>query len=276
MDRLTSMSVFVKVVDLGSFAAAAKELRLSPPMIGKHIRFLEERLGSQLINRSTRRQNLTELGRDYLDHCRHLLEEAEAGDALAEEALREPHGKLRIATSLAFGSYCLTPAVVQFMKKYPEASIELVLSDRMTDLLKESIDAAIRFGTLTDSTMMSRSLSPYTGVICAAPSYLAERGIPKHPTDWSITNAFAIRAGMMDRDGLYRDQKVKFRSLSAAVSASTVHLVCDMLRWQVPALCCSVTRYLQTISLQAACKSCCPTTRSRSARARFFGPRTAR
>ena len=149
----------------------------------EHIRFLEERLGSQLINRSTRRQNLTELGRDYLDHCRHLLEEAEAGDALAEEALREPHGKLRIATSLAFGSYCLTPAVVQFMKKYPEASIELVLSDRMTDLLKESIDAAIRFGTLTDSTMMSRSLSPYRGVICAAPSYLAERGIPKHPTD---------------------------------------------------------------------------------------------
>lgn len=183
MDRLTSMSVFVKVADLGSFAAAAKELRLSPPMIGKHIRFLEERLGSQLINRSTRRQNLTELGRDYLDHCRHLLEEAEAGDALAEEALREPRGKLRIATSLAFGSYCLTPAVVQFMKKYPEVSVELVLSDRMIDLLEESIDAAIRFGTLTDSTMMSRSLSPYRGVLCAAPSYLAERGIPKHPTD---------------------------------------------------------------------------------------------
>jgi DNA-binding transcriptional LysR family regulator len=86
MDRLTSMSVFVKVADLGSFAAAAKELRLSPTMIGKHMRHLEERLGSRLINRSTRRQSLTELGRNYLDHCRRLLEEAEAGDALAEEA----------------------------------------------------------------------------------------------------------------------------------------------------------------------------------------------
>jgi DNA-binding transcriptional LysR family regulator len=183
MDRLTSMSVFAKVADLGSFAAAAKELRLSPTMIGKHIRFLEERLGSQLINRSTRRQSLTELGRDYLDHCRHLLEEAEAGDALVEEALRAPRGKLRIATSVAFGSYSLTPAVVRFMKKYPEVSVELVLSDRMVDLLEERIDAAIRVGTPTDSTMMSRSLSPYTGVVCAAPGYLAEHGTPMHPSD---------------------------------------------------------------------------------------------
>ena len=177
------MSVFAKVADLGSFAAAAKELRLSPTMIGKHIRFLEERLGSQLINRSTRRQSLTELGRDYLDHCRHLLEEAEAGDALAEEALRVPRGRLRIATSVAFGSYSLAPAVVRFMKKYPEVSVELVLSDRMVDLLEEGVDAAIRVGTLTDSTMMSRTLSPYTGVVCAAPGYLAEHSTPMHPKE---------------------------------------------------------------------------------------------
>jgi DNA-binding transcriptional LysR family regulator len=177
------MSVFAKVADLGSFAAAAKELRVSPTMIGKHIRFLEERLGSQLINRSTRRQSLTELGRDYLDHCRHLLEEADAGDALAEEALRAPRGRLRIATSVAFGSYSLTPAVVRFMKKYPEVSVELVLSDRMVDLLEEGIDAAIRVGTPTDSTMMSRTLSPYTGVVCAAPGYLAEHGTPIHPRE---------------------------------------------------------------------------------------------
>src|SRR5258705_2691043 len=99
MDRLTSMSVFVKVADVGSFAAAAKELRLSPTMIGKHMRHLEERLGSLLINRSTRRQSLTELGRNYLGHCRHLLEEAEAGDALAEEAVRATRGRMRVAGS---------------------------------------------------------------------------------------------------------------------------------------------------------------------------------
>jgi DNA-binding transcriptional LysR family regulator len=183
MDRLTSMSVFVKVADLGSFAATAKELRLSPTMIGKHVRYLEERLGSLLINRSTRRQSLTELGRNYLNHCRHLLDEAEAGDALAEETLRSPRGTLRVATSSAFGSYSLAPAVVRFMKRYPEVSVDLVLADRMVDLLEEGIDAAIRVGTLADSTMMSRSLSPYSGVVCAAPSYLAERGTPTHPSD---------------------------------------------------------------------------------------------
>jgi DNA-binding transcriptional LysR family regulator len=183
MDRLTSMSVFVKVADLGSFAAAAKELRLSPTMIGKHMRYLEERLGSLLINRSTRRQSLTELGRNYLDHCRHLLEEAEAGDALAEEALRTPRGRLRVAASIAFGSYSLAPAIVNFMKIYPDVTVDLTLSDRMVDLVEDGIDAAIRVGALNDSTMMSRSLSPYRAVVCAAPDYLAERGTPAHPSD---------------------------------------------------------------------------------------------
>ncbi|HMH97538.1 MAG TPA: LysR substrate-binding domain-containing protein [Bradyrhizobium sp.] len=177
------MSVFVKVADLGSFAAAAKELRLSPTMIGKHMRHLEERLGSLLINRSTRRQSLTELGRNYLDHCRHLLEEAEAGDALAEEALRAPRGRLRVAAPIAFGSHSLAPTIVKFMKRYPEVSVELMLNDRMVDLVEEGIDVAVRVGTLADSTMMSRSLSPYRTVVCASPDYLAERGTPTHPKD---------------------------------------------------------------------------------------------
>src|SRR5258708_28375565 len=183
MDRLTSMLVFVKVADLGSFAAAAKEMKLSPTMIGKHIRYLEQRLSSQLINRSTRRQSLTELGRNYLDHCRHLLEEAEAGDTLAEEALLSPRGRLRVAAPLAFGSYSLAPAMVQFMKRYPDVTVELSLSDRIVDLVEEGIDAAIRVGELNDSTMMSRLLSPFQAVVCAAPAYLAERGTPKHPSD---------------------------------------------------------------------------------------------
>jgi DNA-binding transcriptional LysR family regulator len=147
------------------------------------MRHLEERLGSRLINRSTRRQSLTELGRNYLDHCRHLLEEAEAGDALAEEALRAPRGRLRVAAPIAFGSHSLASTIVRFMKKYPEVTVELILNDRMVDLVDEGIDVAIRVGTLADSTMMSRSLSPYRTVVCAAPDYLAERGTPTHPKD---------------------------------------------------------------------------------------------
>src|SRR6266404_3398046 len=151
MDRLTSMAVLVRVADRGSFAAAAKELRLSPTMIGKHIRYLEQRLGSSLINRSTRRQSLTELGRNYVDHCRHVLEEVEAGEALAEEATRTPMGRLRVGAPLAFGAYAVAPALVAFMKRYPEIHIDLVLNDRMVDLVDEEIDIAVRVGPLTDS-----------------------------------------------------------------------------------------------------------------------------
>src|SRR5262245_30859193 len=137
MDRLASMAVFVRVADLGSFAAAAKDLRMSPTMIGKHIRFLEERLGSLLLNRSTRSQSLTELGRDYLIHCRNLLEEAEVGDSLAQEALRKPRGQLRVTAPVAFGTNSLIPALVPFMERYPDLRVELLLTDRMVDLMEE-------------------------------------------------------------------------------------------------------------------------------------------
>jgi DNA-binding transcriptional LysR family regulator len=183
MDRLTSMAVFVRVADLGSFAAAAKDLRLSPTMVGKHMRHLEQRLGSLLVNRSTRRQNLTELGRNYVDHCRHVLEEIDAGEALAEETMRTPRGRIRVGSSLTFGAHTLAPALVPFLKQFPEITVELELSDRMVDLVDDGLDVAIRVGSLVDSTIMARALSPYHAVVCASPDYLAERGTPHHPRD---------------------------------------------------------------------------------------------
>src|SRR6202048_930857 len=156
MDRLTSMAVFVRVADLGSFAAAAKDLRLSPTMVGKHMRHLEQRLGSLLVNRSTRRQSLTELGRNYVDHCRHVLEEIDAGEALAEESMRTPRGRIRVGSSLTFGAHALAPALVPFLKRYPEITVELELSDRMADPVDDGLDVAIRVGTLVALTMMAR------------------------------------------------------------------------------------------------------------------------
>jgi len=183
MDRLTSMAVFVRVADLGSFAAAAKDLRLSPTMVGKHMRHLEQRLGSLLVNRSTRRQSLTELGRNYVDHCRHVLEEIDAGEALAEESMRTPRGRIRVGSSLTFGAHALAPALVPFLKQYPEITVELELSDRIVDLVDDGLDVAIRVGPLVDSTMMARALSPYHAVVCASPDYIVERGAPHHPRD---------------------------------------------------------------------------------------------
>src|SRR4051812_18964797 len=125
MDRLTSMAVFVKAVDLGSFAAAADALALSAPMVGKHVRFLEERLGVRLLNRTTRRQSLTDFGRAYYERCRAVLAEAEAADTLAADQLSEPQGRLRVALSVHFGRRCAAPVLFELAKRYPKLELDL-------------------------------------------------------------------------------------------------------------------------------------------------------
>jgi DNA-binding transcriptional LysR family regulator len=183
MDRLTSMAVFVKAAEAGSFAAAAPALGLSSPMIGKHVRFLEERVGARLLNRTTRRQSLTEVGRAFYDRCRVVLAEAEAAEALAHDLQTAPRGRLRINAPVTFGSYSLVPKLTKYMRLYPEVTVDLTLSDRVVDLVDEGYDAVIRLSVLTDSTLITRSLAPYRLVACATPSYLAERGVPEVPED---------------------------------------------------------------------------------------------
>ncbi len=183
MDRLTSMSVFVKAADSGSFAAAGAALGLSSQMIGKHVRLLEERLGTRLINRTTRRQSLTEVGRAFYERCKAVLAEAEAAEALAAELHAVPRGRLRINAPVTFGTYSLAPMITRYLRQYPELSLELTLCDRIVDLIDEGYEAVIRIAPLPDSTLIARTLAPYRLVACASPTYLAEHGTPAVPTD---------------------------------------------------------------------------------------------
>lgn len=184
MDRLTSMSVFVKAVDLGSFSAAASALDLSGPMVGKHIRFLEEHLQIRLLNRTTRRQSLTEFGRAYYDRCRVILAEVEATETLAADQFSEPRGKLRIAVPVLFGRHCVTPILLELAKQYPLLEVELAFSDRITDLAEDGYDFAIRTGVLADSTeVVARRVARQHMVVCAAPSYLHSFGQPQKIED---------------------------------------------------------------------------------------------
>ncbi|MCE7027263.1 LysR family transcriptional regulator [Jiella sp. CBK1P-4] len=183
MDRLSGMSVFVKVADCGSFAAAAAELDLSAQMVGKHVAALEARLGARLIARTTRRQNLTELGLAYYRQCRVVLAEADAADALAEDLAAEPRGRLRINASVTFGSAALAPVVLSYAERHPKVDVDLVLSDRRVDLIEEGFDAVVRIGELADSSLVARPLGPYRLIPAAAPAYLVRRGRPSHPRD---------------------------------------------------------------------------------------------
>lgn len=177
MDRLTSMAVFVKAVDLGSFSAAAAALDLSGPMVGKHIRFLEERLGGRLLNRTTRRQHLTDFGRAYYERCRIVLAEAEAADAIAADQLGEPSGRLRVTMPVHCGRRCVVPVLLDLARRHARLELELSLSDRIADLGEGNFDLAIRTGNLSDEPgVIARSVARQRMIVCASPAYLEAHG----------------------------------------------------------------------------------------------------
>ncbi|TGQ68363.1 LysR family transcriptional regulator [Mesorhizobium sp. M00.F.Ca.ET.186.01.1.1] len=194
MDRLESMAVFVRAIDLGSFAAAAVALDLSGPMVGKHVRFLEERLGVRLINRTTRRQSLTDFGRAYYERCRLVLAEADAADALAADQLSEPRGRLRVTMPAHFGRHCVTPVLLRLARQYPLLELDLSLSDRFADLVEDGYDLAIRTGDLEDKAgVIARRVARQGMVVCAAPSYLKIHGDPKRIEDIADHQAIVYR-----------------------------------------------------------------------------------
>ncbi len=183
MDRLTSMAAFVMAAEAGSYASAAQRLDMSAQMVAKHVAALEQRLGARLLNRTTRRQSLTELGQAYYERCKHIVGEAEAADSLAQIMNDTPRGKLRVSAPVSFGSYSLMPFVTAFLREYPEVEIDLHLTDRAVDLVEEGFEVAFRIGPLATASLTARPLAAYLLIVCAAPRYLAERGTPQVPAD---------------------------------------------------------------------------------------------
>jgi len=197
MDRLTSMTVFVKSADLGSFAAAAAALSLSPQMVAKHVAHLEDRLGTTLIHRTTRRQSLTEVGRAYYDRCRLVLSEVEAADALAEDMRSQPRGALRVNAPLTFGEILLAPFLTRYLRRYPEMQVDLSLCDRIVDPIEEGFELLVRIGEIDDASLTAYPLAPYRLVACASPGYLAARGTPRTPAELERHECLAYGLGSL-------------------------------------------------------------------------------
>src|SRR5471032_1008192 len=183
MDKLRSMEIFVAVVDAGSFTAAAQAFEISPVMVGKHVGQLEERLGARLLTRTTRRQSLTEIGRQYVEQCRAILAQIQAAESGAEAMHGSVRGRLKITAPVSFGSEWLGPAMTEYLARHPDVGLDLALNDRVVDIVEEGYDAAIRIGKLEDSGLVARALFPYAMVICASPAYLKRRGKPRTPAD---------------------------------------------------------------------------------------------
>jgi DNA-binding transcriptional LysR family regulator len=183
MQNLTDIAIFVKVVELSSFTAAADALETSQPVVSKAVTRLEEKLGARLLNRTTRRLSLTEAGSELYRRSVHALEEIENAELEVARFQTEPRGTLRVSAPMSFSILHLGPVLQAFLDRYPGVSVEISLDDRQVDLVDEGFDVAIRIGRLQDSSLIARKITPTRQVLCAAPSYLAKRGVPEHPDD---------------------------------------------------------------------------------------------
>lgn len=192
MDRFTSMAMFVRVVERGSFAAAAEGSGMTPTMVGNHVRELERRLKGRLINRTTRRQSLTELGRRYHARCLEILTLVDSAELDAREMQVSPRGRLRVSCPVTYGTRALVPVLANYLDRYPDVEVELSLNDRLVALAEEGFDAAIRVGELPDSGLIARPLRPSPRVACASPAYLARHGHPQVPADLAQHNCLAF------------------------------------------------------------------------------------
>ena len=183
MDLLRSMEAFVLTVKTGSFAASAISLNTSPQMIAKYVVFLEDYLGLKLLNRTTRSQKLTEFGKQYYEKCLFILDEVKSSKTLAQQFIEEPKGRLRISAPVSYGHFNLISVLSRFMRCYPKVNVDLQLSDRYVDLVKDDFDIVFRIGELSNSSYIARKLNSYKLIFAASPSYLAKNGIPVTPND---------------------------------------------------------------------------------------------
>lgn len=181
MDRLDELAVLLAVFDQGSLVAAARRLRRSPPAITRALATLEARVGTRLVERTTRRIAVTEAGRALAEQARGLLSGYDA--AVAGSAPTPVRGLIRITAPVQFGRLHVAPLVVDFLDAFPESQVELVLHDRNLDLIEERIDLAVRIGVLSDSSLLVRRVGEVRQLLVASPAYLARRGAPEKPAD---------------------------------------------------------------------------------------------
>ncbi|MFZ2725010.1 MAG: LysR family transcriptional regulator [Methylococcaceae bacterium] len=183
MDKLTSMTVFVRVAKAGSFAGGARELGISRAMATKHIMQLEGSLRTRLFNRTTRSLSLTDVGASYLERCSQVLLDVEEMESAVTHLQTEPRGVLKISAPPVIGATHITRAVSEFLKIHNDLKVEMILQSSHGDLIDEGIDIAICLGELEDTSMVAKKLATSSMVVCGSPDYLARHGTPKKPDD---------------------------------------------------------------------------------------------
>ena len=197
MDRLTSLTAFVRVVDSGGFSAAGRRLNMSTTMVSNHVQSLEDRLGARLLNRTTRKVSLTEVGKAYYDRAVQILADLEQADDIAGALQSTPRGTLRVYTATHIVQF-VSPVVAEYLSAYPEAKVDLSIGERTIDLIDEGFDIAIRLTPPPDSSLIVRSLATWRHVLCCSPDYFERHGRPQQLSE--LTDRNCIRHALYPYD----------------------------------------------------------------------------
>jgi DNA-binding transcriptional LysR family regulator len=203
MDRIEAMQAFVAVADLRGFAPAARKLGLSPSGVTRLIAALEEHLGARLLQRTTRSVALTDVGSRYLERARRILADVEEAEGSAQDERTRPGGRLVVTAPVGFGRLHVSPVMSEYLKRYPEVSGDLRLSDRVVNLVEDGIDVAVRIGHLADSSLVARHVGEMRRIVVASPGYLKRHGEPETPEAIASHETIRFGATMASPDWLF-------------------------------------------------------------------------
>jgi DNA-binding transcriptional LysR family regulator len=221
MDKLQAIQLFVRVVDTGSYTAAADQLQISRALASKLVQSLEDELGVRLLHRTTRRLGLTEAGESYYRRVSDILADLADAETAAAQLQAEPRGRLRVSAPMSFAIHHLGAAFAQFQQLYPRIELEVNLNDRRIDLVEEGFDLAIRIAKLPDSSLIARRLAPCRMLLLAAPAYLERHGTPADPGDLARHNVLSYSlAARRDELTLVRGDETRVVPVSGAFSAN--------------------------------------------------------
>ena len=195
MDKLKSMQVFVDVVERGSLAKAAAHFNVTSTMVGKHIKALEQSLGAKLLNRTTRRQSLTEAGEIYFHECKRILGDIKEAEENLQTLTNTPMGTIRINAPVTYGNTVIAPLLAQFIELHPHINIELILDNNRIDPLHDRYDLVFRIGDLDDSSLVARKVGDYQLIFCASTTYFERFGTPEILTDLSHHHCLGFHYG---------------------------------------------------------------------------------